>query len=343
MNLAEELRAAVASVAQPRFDWVHPSWRDVVIEHLMKHPGARRRFLSRCGVDGLALALSVSGGRAGERSLPLLQRSDDWGVTRVRAVELIPTLGDQEQRRLLAGLRGLSRSVKEPSLESEANQLQREVLEALVADWNASAKVIARASLELFYKVSLEVRPLVAGPHLEATWAALAPGLIEFEPPELDVDSVLEQEFDTYLLERAMDFLTIVAANEPRFLQQIGWPDSFRTTTGAAYQMLEAFASEADAALEDLGTQGIPVDPEEFSVDANRLAGLAEHLDHLGIGGAASLRDGIRGAERRVDEWLERRAQEQAEDEDIVGDIEDEPDDEGDPAAFDINALFEDL
>ena len=31
-----------------RVSWVHPSWRDLVIESLAADPVERRRFLSRC-------------------------------------------------------------------------------------------------------------------------------------------------------------------------------------------------------------------------------------------------------------------------------------------------------
>ena len=56
-----------------RVDWVHPSWRDLVIESLADDAAARRHFLARCGVDGAALALSGGGGAAGERERPLLR------------------------------------------------------------------------------------------------------------------------------------------------------------------------------------------------------------------------------------------------------------------------------
>ena len=61
-----------------RVDWVHPSWRDLVIESLAADPAERWRFLRRTGVDGAAIALSTEGGAAGERARPLLQQDADW-------------------------------------------------------------------------------------------------------------------------------------------------------------------------------------------------------------------------------------------------------------------------
>jgi hypothetical protein len=89
-----------------RVDWVHPSWRDLVIEQLAADPWLRRRFLRRCGIDGAALALSGAGGAAGERVRPLLLEDADWDalgdgmhhlceeIDRTGAVRLLRVLED---------------------------------------------------------------------------------------------------------------------------------------------------------------------------------------------------------------------------------------------------------
>lgn len=330
MSLLDNLQAALEEAVAPRFDWVHPSWRDVVIEHLMDHPGDRRRFLSRCGVDGLALALSVSGGRAGERRLPLLQRSDDWTAVRLRAVQLVPAIDDLERRRLLAALRGLSEAVPAGPLRAEKTRMQREVLETLVAAWNAQAAPIAQGSLEVFYLVSLEVRPLVAGPHLDSTWDALADQLIA------------DDDFDAGDADRALEFLALVQRNEPRFLRQIDWPSQFHDSVAAIEQALSEFASDAEQSLEALekGDRENSADPEELSGEAYRFSRMGDFLVTLEVKGAAGLATRIKMAETRVDSWLERRAEEAAEkEEEMVGEAEED----AEPAAFDIDALFQDL
>jgi hypothetical protein len=91
-----------------RVTWVHPSWRDLVIDQLARDPELRRRFLRRCGVDGAALALSSAGGASGERVRPLLLEDADWDalgdglyhlceeVDRVGAVRLLQVLADAD-------------------------------------------------------------------------------------------------------------------------------------------------------------------------------------------------------------------------------------------------------
>src|SRR5262249_39233252 len=66
------------SVPPASVAWVHPSWRDLLIDELAGDAASRLAFLSRCGLDGALVALSVGGGPAGERRLPLLRADADW-------------------------------------------------------------------------------------------------------------------------------------------------------------------------------------------------------------------------------------------------------------------------
>ena len=79
-----------------RIAWVHPSWRDLVIEHLSSDPEARERFLHNCSVHGALLALSLGGGHRGERELPLLQCDGDWDALTDRLYTLASELEPAE-------------------------------------------------------------------------------------------------------------------------------------------------------------------------------------------------------------------------------------------------------
>src|SRR4051794_5079551 len=87
-----------------RVTWVHPSWRDLVIESLAADPAARRRFLSCCGVDGAALALSSAGGAEGARERPLLCEDADWDALGDGLHHLCADLDEAEAVRLLGTL-----------------------------------------------------------------------------------------------------------------------------------------------------------------------------------------------------------------------------------------------
>ncbi|HEY4346135.1 MAG TPA: hypothetical protein VGM80_00985 [Gaiellaceae bacterium] len=84
--------------------WAHPSWRDLVIEHLAADAAVRQAFLERCSLDGVLLALSSGGGRDGKRTLPLLVSDEDWDSLTDRILVLVPELADPDLFRLIAAL-----------------------------------------------------------------------------------------------------------------------------------------------------------------------------------------------------------------------------------------------
>src|SRR5262245_51492292 len=99
-SLAEYLRR----IGEPRFEWMHPSWRDLVIEHLVTNAAARRSFLSRCGVNGIMLALSAGGGKEGTRNLPLLVEPEDWSALEKAVLSILSAPASFDIARLLSAV-----------------------------------------------------------------------------------------------------------------------------------------------------------------------------------------------------------------------------------------------
>jgi hypothetical protein len=64
------------------YRWVHPSWRDLIIEHVMEDEKDRQRFLEHTGIDGLILAVSSFGGATGTREFPLLRNERAFSRSR---------------------------------------------------------------------------------------------------------------------------------------------------------------------------------------------------------------------------------------------------------------------
>src|SRR5581483_7282414 len=91
--------------------WVHPSWRDLVIDELAADLDARQRFLSRSSIDGVLLGISTAGGAAGARDLPLLREDADWDVLADRLSVLVPELDDPDLARLLTSLDTAARRI----------------------------------------------------------------------------------------------------------------------------------------------------------------------------------------------------------------------------------------
>jgi len=78
-------------------DWIHPSYRDLVIDELSRDLPSLRRFLRNASVDGLALAISAAGGPSGTRRFPLLNAPDCWADLRDRSLEIAWNPEDSER------------------------------------------------------------------------------------------------------------------------------------------------------------------------------------------------------------------------------------------------------
>ena len=129
-----------------RIAWVHPSWRDLVIDHLSSEPEARERFLRNCSVHGALLALSLGGGRRGKRELPLLQRDGDWDALTDRLYTLVPELEPAELLGLMDGLELTIHDLSGTPAAHEADALATAVLARLTTAWTTTRAPIAPAS-----------------------------------------------------------------------------------------------------------------------------------------------------------------------------------------------------
>jgi hypothetical protein len=108
----EELLSAFLKVSHGRrfpelqwddsVDWIHPSYRDLVIDELSRDLHLLRRFLRNASVDGLALAISAAGGPTGTRRFPLLNAPECWADLRENALGI--AWRPENSERLLSSL-----------------------------------------------------------------------------------------------------------------------------------------------------------------------------------------------------------------------------------------------
>lgn len=156
---------------------MHPTWRDLVIERLAADEAARRRFLSRCGVHGAVLALSVAGGAAGGRRLPLMQADEDWDALGDRLYALAPELDALELLALLSGLTLAIEDLRESdgAAQLEVRALARVVLTRLKRTWDEAGRPLPLPQLEAWLGCSKRLVPREMPPSLAATWTDLLP------------------------------------------------------------------------------------------------------------------------------------------------------------------------
>jgi hypothetical protein len=187
-----------------RVDWVHPSWRDLVIESLASNPEERRRFLSRTGVDGAAVAFSTEGGRAGERRRPLLQDDADWDALGDGLHHLCAELDEADATRLLEVLGAAGN-------DAEVRAMQELVLKRL--GWGGEALGVDAIGAWVALASRLDPRP--EAPAVAMTWLELEPGAAPQTPEEM---------------ERMADWLRlaeILDQHDPELLNGLGFPSRY--------------------------------------------------------------------------------------------------------------------
>jgi hypothetical protein len=196
-----------------RVDWVHPSWRDVVIESLAGHAGERRAFLSRCGVDGAAVALSSEGGSGGERERPLLKSDRDWDALGDGLHHRCAELDEADAIRLLHVL-------AEAGDDAEVRALAELVLKRL--GW--SGKAVSVDAIGAWAALSANLEPRPEPPAVAMTWLELEPAHAPETPEEL---------------ERMADWLRLaelLTERTPELIEGLGFPQRYEA-------VLEAFTT----------------------------------------------------------------------------------------------------
>ncbi|HEY5431683.1 MAG TPA: hypothetical protein VIK04_21405 [Solirubrobacteraceae bacterium] len=156
--------------------WVHPSWRDLVIDELREDAAARGRFLDACSLHGTMLALSQEGGIAGERTLPLLVSDADWDRLGDRLDHLVAELEDQDLAQLLVGLHGVRTADIARAQRWEARSLAANLLTAIARRWDARGRPVPMFLIEHWYALREWAPGPVRPPRLGPTWAELHPG-----------------------------------------------------------------------------------------------------------------------------------------------------------------------
>ena len=216
---------------------MHPSWRDLVIGALAADAAERRRFLSRCGVDGAALALSSAGGPAGELERPLLREDADFDaladglhhlcaeVEEADAVRLLSVLADAAASDATGGVRPRQGAGRMEALaaHSEVSALAALVVRRLAGRWKGRAVGVDALAAWAAVAARLPERP--EPPSAAATWIQLEPDRSPSTPVEL---------------ERFADWLRLaelLARHDPELLAGLGFPDRHR-------DVLDTFAAE---------------------------------------------------------------------------------------------------
>ena len=219
--------------------WVHPSWRDLVIDELAQDATARRAFLHACGVHGATLALSTAGGAAGERTLPLLRDDGDWDALADRLAELVPELDAPETTLVLTSLAEARAEAADARAELDA--LTEETLARLARAWSAGPGTVPVGLLAEWLALASGPAQRPELPALDATWIELAPA----EP--VDLRSAAETNaFDDWLV-----LAGLLRDHAPDVLARFNFPAAQTATLEAYIFDVERVHRDADLATRE--------------------------------------------------------------------------------------------
>jgi hypothetical protein len=212
-ELVDRLTDHFLRVVEPAsVTWVHPSWRDLVIDELAGDPEARRAFLLDSSLDGLLLALSSSGGGTGERVVPLLVEDADWDALADRIASLGGELDGPAITRLLATL--AEARFEAPGRGDELDALAAYTLGRIARRWDTERAVIEVGLLSLWLELAADLPEPPAWPDLATTWIELLPS----EQPDLDDDAELAR------LDEWTALAELIADRAPDAMPAFGFP-----------------------------------------------------------------------------------------------------------------------
>ena len=282
MRLSREMGELLRGAQRtgPTLGWMHPSMRDLLINHLMEHESERRQFIANAGLDGFLLAISSEGGVKGERQFPLLRDAADWAKLEERASQLPSEL---EPHRAPLMLTSLSQAVakmraERSPLAERLTSIAGRTLRALRDKFDAEGAPIPLPVLRAYVQLSIRVRPLPPLPDMSATWQAIAPS------PEDVVDLALNEIED---FQRFLALVGFVHGAEPRFLAQVEFRQRYANAMEEIVSTAEAVVADVRSIDQSDSDPFMGLEPDDDSdgdysqseeEEAATLAGVAETI-----------------------------------------------------------------
>ena len=241
-------------------DWIHPSYRDLIIDELGADVERQEAFLIHTTVDGLQLALSECGGDSGGRMLPLVGCERSWQALRTRALAMAADEDEATVRALVGSLaealriRGLA-----PSSSMVVAQILRDVCELVRERWDSADESLEPETLRAYDRAAGLLEPRPKAPSVITSWETWSERLRDMlESGHLDV-GVMRTWTD-------MANLVIEAGEE------LASTDEFRAQhEGLTSGLFDALEYESDHV-------SISEDPEENDEFGSRLNSLADAI-----------------------------------------------------------------
>jgi len=309
-------------------DWIHPSYRDVVIDALSEDAELQIKFLRTASVRGMQLAFSTRGGEAGDRNFPFVRCSESWAVAGQRLADLVR---DPTYPEVLEILRSALLAARELSAEiaQYAEKLAETMLDSLCRSFS-SDRILHTREIEALYSIfSLQDLPSrfnyfpvddLPPPNLQ-----LRPYLrLRLQTVRRELEA--GREFDSDLAHEIVALVNWVQRFEPRGLFDSTITDNLDPILE---QMYEYANRKATFEFDD------DADHYENMRECERLSAAFKSINYGDIERAEDM------ASILTDRWAEHYSEYEEEEEELI-DV-DEPPTSSVVKEFSISALFEDL
>ena len=214
----DELRESFVT-GENEIDWMHPSYRDLVIDELTADAGLQHGFLSSMGLSGIKLAISDTGGKEGDRRFPLMNLPDSWEILEGRCQWVVRLRNVRECVELMTVLESSREAIRDGVHAARISAILSQVCEEVRQRWNASREPLAAGDLGAYVTASIHLQPLPQLPILDSSWAYAENALRKHLKQRGDAIIRLPFGVREWLM-----MTRVILKAEPRFLQQIGFP-----------------------------------------------------------------------------------------------------------------------
>jgi len=272
-------------------DWIHPSYRDLVIDELIADPNLRNTFIRRASLEGIKLAVSDTGGRTGERHLPLIRSAESWDILEERCLLLVAE-EDQEEELLETLANSASQDAAHDNRRRWGRLLFR-VCNAVREKWKRRGECIEAGELEAFAEASEAADPTPELPDLDPTWGELEE---RFRDGLQNRKAGVEFDFDPF--DELSKFAAAVQECAPEYLSEKGFPDRYQAEIAIICAEAEFEAQfETDEA-----------DSETLRGFAERMGSIAHAVERLAnisasFPQAVSIAEQLRRQSSQLEEW----------------------------------------
>jgi hypothetical protein len=247
-----------------RADWIHPSYRDLVIDELVASYEPRMHFFRRASLEGVKIAVSDAGGLKGERQLPFMLSSESWDVLQERCLVIVSEL--QKDRALLEVLSSAAARASVPNLAARWKKLLTTVCYSIRLKWNSTEKLISASDLAAFRSARQAANSDVPLPDIDRTWNVLKDAfrdsVADYSPGD---------DFDFEPFDDLTEFATELDLAESGLLAERGFPDDFENEIIAV----------VDAAHETMADPHYSDDPEQLRESAKTLSLVSAALERV--------------------------------------------------------------